>query len=229
MEMIYVYIYSLSIELNLPYESLLYLFEKELKDKAIRDLSMAHNKGVGAGGMNTNLYGKRFEEKTDNMPILYQNGYIKHMLTKTRYYLSKNMEDKSITYVSQHGLKIYMKNKYKIDIFRMPDEAYIIEYNTGKKYIKILEKKEQHVEGSVESKLWSSPSFKREYELMVGDGFEVHYCLCVNDFLKTKLTSTQIKYTTLNKIFKENNINVLFGDDVNYFEKLDSWILNDNN
>jgi len=29
--------------------------------------------------------------------------------------------------------------------------------------IKIVEKKEQNVEGSVETKLWSSPSLKREY------------------------------------------------------------------
>ena len=34
-----------------------------------------------------------------------------------------------------------MKNKFNILLFRYPDEAYIIEYNTGKKVIKILEKK----------------------------------------------------------------------------------------
>lgn len=54
-----------------------------------------------------------------------------------------------------------MKNNYNINLFRNPDEAYIIKYNTGKKIIKILEKKEQHIEGSVETKLWSGPSLKR--------------------------------------------------------------------
>lgn len=34
-----------------------------------------------------------------------------------------------------------MKNKYNINLFRCPDEAYIIEYTNGKKVIKILEKK----------------------------------------------------------------------------------------
>jgi len=34
-----------------------------------------------------------------------------------------------------------MKNKYGIDLFRYPDEVYIIEYNNCKKVIKILEKK----------------------------------------------------------------------------------------
>jgi len=56
---------------------------------------------------------------------------------------------------------MYMKNKYNIELFRCPDEAYIIEYTSGRKVIKILEKKEQNVEGSVETKLWSGPSLKK--------------------------------------------------------------------
>ena len=50
--------------------------------------------------------------------------------------------------------------------------------------IKILEKKEQNVEGSVETKLWSGPSLKREYELVLGNDFKVHYGFCVSEFLK---------------------------------------------
>jgi hypothetical protein len=34
-----------------------------------------------------------------------------------------------------------MKDKYNIDLFRCPDEAYIIEYTSGRKVIKILENK----------------------------------------------------------------------------------------
>jgi hypothetical protein len=34
-----------------------------------------------------------------------------------------------------------MKNKYGIDLFRYPDEVYIIEYNNGKKSNKNLRKK----------------------------------------------------------------------------------------
>jgi hypothetical protein len=116
-----------------------------------------------------------------------------------------------------------MKDKYNIELFRCPDEAYIIEYKT-KTVIKILEKKEQHVEGSVETKLWSGPSLKREYEIVLGNDFEVHYGFCVNEFLKNKLISNDKKYKTLNTIFNENNITVLFGDDENYFDTLDIWI-----
>lgn len=191
-------------------------------------LNIIVNKGTGAGGANTNYYGKKFEEKTNNQTRLLNDGYIKNSFTKNHkkaydYYLSKTYEDKTIIFVLQNGLKLYMKNKYNIELFRCPDEAYIIEYNTGKKVIKILEKKEQNVNGSVETKLWASPSLKREYELVLGAEFEVHYCLCVSDFLKKKIISNEKKYTILNTIFSETNIAVLFGDDDNYFETFDKW------
>jgi len=184
------------------------------------------NKGTGAGGANTNYYGKKFEEKTNNQTRLLNDGYIKNSFTKKTkkaydYYLSKTFEDKTIIFVLQNGLKMYMKNKYNIELFRCPDEAYIIEYITGRKILKILEKKEQNVEGSVETKLWSGPSLKREYEIVLNAVFEVFYGFCVSDFLKNKLISNEKKYTILNTILQENNISVLFGDDENYFERFD--------
>ena len=189
------------------------------------------NKGSGAGGSNTNLYGKQFEEKTNNQQRLLEMGYAKNSFTKKPkkaydYYLSKTFEDKTIVFVLQNGLKKYMKHKYNIELFRCPDEAYIIEYTSGRKVIKILEKKEQKVDGSVETKLWSGPSLKREYELVLGSAYEVHYAFCVSEFLKKKLISNEKKYTTLNTIFNETNIAVLFGDDDNYFETFDKWFNN---
>ena len=190
--------------------------------------SLIINKGRGAGGANTNYYGKKFEEKTNNQQRLLEMGYTKHSFTKKAYdyYLSKTFEDKTIVFVLQNGLKKYMKNKYNIDLFRCPDEAYIIEYTSGRKVIKILEKKEQNVEGSVETKLWAGSSLKREYELVLGIEFEVFYGFCVSEFLKKKLISSEKKYKILNTILDENNIAVLFGDDANYFETFDTWFNN---
>ena len=190
-----------------------------------------NNKGTGAGGANTNFYGKKFEDKTNNQERLVEIGYVKNSYAKKQkkandYYLSKTFEDKTVVFVLQNGLKTYMKYKYDIDMFRCPDEAYIIEYASGRKVIKILEKKEQNVEGSVETKLWSGPSLKREYELVLDGKFEVYYGFCVSEFLKKKLISNDIKYIILNTIFQENNIDVLFGDDDNYFETIDTWFNN---
>ena len=181
-------------------------------------------------GATTNYYGKKFEEKTNNETRLLDAGYTKNSFTKIKqkygYYLSMTYEDKNIIFVLQTGLKLYMKNKYNIELFRCPDEAYIIEYNTGKKVIKIMEKKEQNVSGSVETKLWASPSLKREYELVLGPEFEVHYCLCINLYLQKLFVSDSQKFMILNTILNENNIAVLFGDDENYFETVDTWINN---
>jgi hypothetical protein len=183
------------------------------------------NQGAGAGGANTNLYGKEFEEKTNNQKRLITMGFIKINFMKKYSYLKSTEIQTPIIFILQSGLKKYIKYKYNINLFRCPDEAYIIENHlTGKKIVKILEKKEQNVEGSVETKLWSGPSLKREYELVLGNDFEVHYGFCVSSFLKKKLESPITKYVILNQILRENNIQVLFGDDDNYFEKLDEWI-----
>lgn len=194
----------------------------------INTINPLTNKGTGAGGSNTNYYGKKFEEKTNNEKRLLDMGYDKNSFStkptkSSDYYLSKKFEDKTIVFVLQSGLKKYMKIKYNKELFRCPDEAYIIEYSDGRKAIKILEKKEQNREGSVETKLWAGPSLKREYELVLGSEFNVSYGFCVSDFLKNKLISNETKYTTLNSIFIENNIVVLFGENENYFTTLDIW------
>jgi hypothetical protein len=198
------------------------------------------NRGTGAGGANTNYHGKRFEEKTDNRPRLMAEGYVKTNLptsaTKskktlgTRVYdhcLVKTHEDprSTTTFVSQSGLKAYMKHTYGIPLFRCPDEAYITTFADGRRtVVKILEKKEQNVSGSVETKLWSGPSLKREYELVLGPEFEVVYGFCVSDYLKTRMVSADAKYQLLNTILGENRIAALFGDDADYFESLDAWL-----
>lgn len=233
-------------------------------------ISLIKSKNFGAGGKNTNVFGKRFEFKTNNKERLLSKGFIKTMIGKktnvfdkktfdknvkafdkktfdkkifdknvkvfdkkksnvfnTCSYLSNIniLENRSIVFVLQTGFKKYMKHKYNIELFRFPDEAYIIKDKLhNKTIVKILEKKEQHVEGSMETKLWSGPSLKREYEIILGTGFEVHYGFCVSAFLKQKLESDIPKYMILRQILRENHIEVLFGDDEDYFEKLDEWV-----
>ena len=181
------------------------------------------------GGFNANYYGKKFEEKTNNQKMLSQMGYVKRTFNEksksdNNIYFVKNFDNKNITFVKQSGLKKFMKNKYDIDLFRYPDEAYIIEYYDGRKTIKILEKKEQCVGGSIETKLWAGQSIKREYEIVFGENFNISYAFCVNNFLKNKIMSGEKKYKILNKILIENFITVLFGDDKDYYINLYNWI-----
>ena len=194
--------------------------DEVLKKKADKASKKVVNKGTGAGGANTNKTGKPFEENTDNLKRMLECGFV-----NKNYWLTKQFEDKTIDIVNQHNLSRYAKHKYGIsDVYRCPDEAYIIEYTNGKKVIKILEKKMQNVEGSVETKLYAGSSLKREYELMFGPQFEIEYGFCVSEFLQKKITSDTKKYKNLNTILEENNIPILFGNADNYFETLDAWI-----
>ena len=187
------------------------------------------NKGSGAGGANTNKYGKSFEEKTNNEIRLLTEGFEKVIInkhTKYGYYLTKQFEDKKIYFVSQSGLKTFMEYKFQIGLFRCPDEAYIVEYNDGTYKILILEKKEQSVDGSVDTKLLAGIGFIEEYEEALEGKFIVKYGFCVSYFLQNKICSTEKKYLIFNKIMKKHEIPILFGDDENYFETLDTWISN---
>ena len=188
---------------------------------------IAVNKGTGAGGANTNKQGKFFESKTNNEPRLLEQGFQKVIINKTSkygYYLEKIFEDKKIVFVSQSGLKTYMQHKHQLELFRCPDEAYIIEYHDGTAKIIVLEKKEQSVDGSVDTKLLAGIGFIEEYEEALEHKFTVKYGFCVSKFLQTKICSTEKKYIIFNKIMKKHEIPILFGDDENYFETLDSWI-----
>lgn len=170
---------------------------------------------------------RSLKKKTDIENELCSQGFVKKQFStkKQDYYITKIFDDKVVTFTTQSGFKSYIKRNFNIEVFRHPDEAYIIEYKGCKKVIvKILEKKEQRVEGSVETKLWSCPSLKEEYEIVLGPDFDVSYGLCVNNFLKTKLVSDLKKYVTLRQILSRHNIDIMFGDDNDYFKQLYLWL-----
>ena len=186
----------------------------------LNNLVSMTNKGTGAGGSRTNLFGKMFENETDIVKKIVSKGFIR----QGDGIYTKKFKDRVITFANQSKFKAFMKKKFNIEeVFRLPDEACIIEYNNGIKMVKILEKKEQRVEGSVETKLWSCPSLKEEYEILIGSQFQISYGLCVNSFLKKRLTSGLKKYEILNIILKRHNIDVFFGDDDDYYSRLYSW------
>ena len=202
--------------------------EEEVKIIPEQQLNHIVNKGTGAGGAKTNYYGKKFEEKTNNEPRLIEKGYTKIIMSKNKsgYYLSKKNEELNIIFVSQSGLKEYIKTVYNIELFRCPDEGYIIEKPNCKPKILILEKKNQNGSGSVDTKLLAGPIFREEYEEALEYKFDVCYGFCVSKYLQDNIVSNTKKSQIFNNLMKRHNISVLFGDDDNYFETLDEWINN---
>ena len=194
-------------------------------------MSEPYNKGTGAGGSNTNHNGIAFEMKTDNETRLISNGFVHKNITgkeKTKYgyYLEKITHKHTIHYVKQNGLKYYMYQFHQKELFREVDEAYIIiDNSSGAICVKILEKKNQNNGGSVEDKLCLGYHFKFvEYPCCLGDSFKVEYAFCISTYLKNLYNSDHKKWRIINESNKKNNIPVLFGDDDDYYSKLDEWI-----
>lgn len=186
------------------------------------------NRGFGAGGKNTTLNGLSFEIKTSIEKKLLESNYNKIVINnkqKYGYYLEYKEENKQIIFLLQSGFKSYFKKKYNINIYKHPDEAFII-YNNDNIYIKIIEKKNQNVEGSVEDKLKTGLFNKKEYERMLKSlkNINISYSFCVSKFLQNKFESNIIKYKNMKEILDEDNIKLFYGEEMNYNDNLLDWI-----
>ena len=157
-----------------------------LKDAEVLTTTII-NKGTGAGGANTNVTGKSFEQKTENETRLLEAGFTRKPIPGYEkntegsfYYLIKETSPtESVVYLTQGGLKKYFEHFFKKELCRHPDEAYL--FRNGDQYtLKILEKKNQNKSGSVDTKLMTARDFIEEYEDSIEDpNFTVHYAFCV--------------------------------------------------
>lgn len=183
------------------------------------------NKGTGAGGSNTNVSGLAFEKHTDNMQRLLDKGFVKTNMnsSKNGFYLSKVVDDKELIYVTKSGFKLYAKQFLGVSPFREPDECYIVKHKDFIE-LKIVEKKNQNTEGSVELKLYSGIGLLQEYNKVFSNNFQVSYAFCLSQFFKNKFNSDSIKYQVMQEVLRDNEIEILYGNDENYFELLDEWI-----
>jgi hypothetical protein len=184
------------------------------------------NRGTGAGGANTNVSGKGFEEKTNNARRLLANGFVRKSIGKKGYYLEKILTPtNTIVYLTQTGMKAYFSHFFNKKLFRCPDEAYLFR-NNDKYILKVLEKKAQNVSGSVIDKLQIGHYMQYEYRTCLGENFEFQYAFCLSAFLKSEYMSDTHRFQILREYNQKEKVEVLFGDDENYFELLDKWINN---
>ena len=190
------------------------------------------NKGTGVGGSKTNINGLNWEKITSVENELIKNYFLKIIFNKKikyGYYYEKIIENKKVIYLKQSGFNKYVKKEFNIDIYYNPDEVFII-HDNDTYIIKILEKKNQNVSGSVEDKLKTGKFTRREYEKMFKytnkSNFIISYAFCVSKYLQNKYLSNSIKYNIINEILIEDDIIILYGEDNNYFELLFKWIYN---
>ena len=124
--------------------------------------------------------------------------------------------------MTQTGLKCYMKDFFQLDLTRHPDEAYLFR-NANQYTLKIIEKKFQSAEGSVEEKLSCGNSFIREYQMCLDKRFTVQYAFCLSPWLFEKINKPTKKNQIRKQIRDEDGVVVFCGDE-HYFEKVDAWL-----
>jgi hypothetical protein len=175
---------------------------------------------ICGGGANTNKNGLSFEKNTCNVNRLLFKGFEKSKIGKgsNDFYLKKTYDNKDILYVTKGGLKTFIKQNFNGKVRREPDEAYIIN-NNGVYELKIIEKKFQSAEGSVDVKLGAAGFFIYQYQQSLSQFLNISYAFCVNDFFRDK------KYDDVRKYNKEHlNVEMFYGEDPLYFDTLDKWI-----
>ena len=55
--------------------------------------------------------------------------------------------------------------------------------------------------------------------------FNIEYGFCVSKFLQDKLMSKCIKYVNMVKLMKIDDIKIFYGDDIDYFDMILTWII----
>ena len=61
---------------------------------------------------------------------------------------------------------------------------------------------------------------------MMGENFSIEYAFCLSKYLGNKINSNTKKYKILKQILQESNINIFFGEDNDYYDKIYTWINN---
>jgi hypothetical protein len=184
------------------------------------------NKGTGAGGEQTNINGLKFEDYTDIIPKLVELGYEK----KGKDYYEKKIKDTTVIFTKKKSFAKYMNKHFKIpikNICKEPDEAFII-INNNNIIVKILEKKNQNVQGSVDEKLLLGGAYKIMYTKMLENietKYNIEYAFCVSSFLQNNFESGSIKYNLYKYTMNIDDIKLFYGNDKDYFEKILQWII----
>lgn len=186
------------------------------------------NRGTGAGGANTNKNGLTFEEKTSSIPHLLEKGFtLKKEKEAITYYYRKDEssgETKEWFFFQKSALKKYCKKHFNKNLYREPDECFMIcQSGETKRYIlKVVEKKNQNVPGSVDTKLYAGPGFKYEYKESLGENFTIDYAFTLNTYLIK--VYNEPKKEPMRKFNQKEGIPIFEGDSDTYYAKLFHWI-----
>lgn len=201
-------------------EDLEYRKEVAKRWRIRRDNALKHNllyyEGTGDAA--------EFQRKTDIVPYLLSIGFVDSPQGPgaTGIVLKRGQQ----VYVSKEAFKPFFQDRYGIMPYRSPYEAYVTYSNDPeqKTVVKLLEKKQGGGNGALEPKLWTSISWKKEYEITLGEAFCVDYAICLDSDLEVQFKNLNIrKFTVVNTLLNENHIPLFFGEQADYLKQLNTW------
>lgn len=176
------------------------------------------NRGIGAGGCNTNKNGLSYEILTDlrtnYVSVSKKNGFNVIKFSSFPHF--------DFIEVSKTKLKKYMKfiNEFDDSVepahgCKQPDEIYVCPL---RKKVFIIEKKFQQCSGSVCEKIQTA-EFKKEHFKREYPRYSIEYIYCLSDWFKHNCKA-ELYY------LEKREIPVFFGSDKNYKNNIINFMCN---
>lgn len=170
-----------------------------------------------------NLNGKIFEKHTSIKDTLIKN--LNFSLGKN--YLFRDYGHKKVFYSDKKNFIKLLDTENLSDkkLYKQPDEAFLILYPDNTCSVKIIEKKNQTVNGSIFEKFYSCV-YVRDicYKQHILNCKNIEYAYCVNNWLFDKICSDKQECIDLKKYLYDNKIELFAGNDKNYFSDIIFWL-----
>lgn len=190
----------------------------------INNLETSHI-NIDKSVMNRNTSsGIKFEKIVSCEDFLLKRNFI-----KTSDYLYCKDDNIEIYYFSQ-GIKFkkFVKKIYKLELFTVPDEIFIVKNQKNETKIRLIEVKNQNVSGSVDLKFLAGQAIKNliqeEFDSL---NIKIDYAFSVNSFLESNFKNINNKRFQKMKRYNENcNIPIFYAENnPSYFQDLYEWVL----
>lgn len=176
--------FKISSKSKLKTQCVVTLITSPLKIDALDQESISNNPLTHGGGENTNKSGLIFEKKTCLYSLCKKHGFIDNYDINCKSKMSiKHISGKELICCTKNSFKKIINTKYQKEMYREPDDAFIINNPGHNTKIYIIEKKAQFQSGSIDEKLFAVKYYLEDYKLNFGDGFDIKYILCVSSYL----------------------------------------------
>lgn len=187
------------------------------RDNAIKNNLLFYDGGYDPNGTTD------FQRATNNIPYLLSVGFKEypHGPVGAGTVLKRGQH----VFLSRDAFKPFFQDVYGVMPYRSPCEAYLTISDNAEQQtvVRLLEKKHTG-HGTLEPKLWTSISWKKEYEIALGGAFHVEYAICLDGELEVQFKNLNIrKFTVVNTLLNENNIPLFFGEHPEYLKQVNAW------